>query len=108
VLSKHVCLSCFEYLSRRFVDNLCAQVRDAIHAEIERIRSANVDHAHFSPGLAIVQVGDRPDSAVYIRNKIKAAELCNINARHVKLPATITQVELEAVCACPCTHTRNV
>lgn len=90
---------------------VCAQVRDAIHADIERIRNANAEHAHFSPGLAIVQVGDRADSAVYIRNKIKAAELCKITARHVKLPATITQVELEAVCACACTnrfHTRTM
>lgn len=46
------------------------------------------------PGLAIVQVGGRDDSNVYIRMKIRAAAEIGINAQHVKLPRTITQSEL--------------
>ena len=42
--------------------------------------------ANFSPGLVIVQVGDRSDSNVYIRQKLKAAEEIGIDASHLKLP----------------------
>ncbi|KRT78337.1 hypothetical protein AMK59_6411, partial [Oryctes borbonicus] len=40
----------------------------------------------FEPGLAIVQVGGREDSNVYIRMKIKAASEIGIKAEHVQLP----------------------
>lgn len=46
------------------------------------------------PGLAIVQVGGRDDSNVYIRMKIRAAAEIGIAAEHVKLPKTATQLEL--------------
>ena len=49
---------------------------------------------NFKPGLAIVQVGGREDSNVYIRMKIKAANDIGIAAQHVKLSNTITEVEL--------------
>ena len=29
-------------------------------------------------GLAVVRVGDDPASAIYVRNKVKACEQCNI------------------------------
>lgn len=50
--------------------------------------------AQFVPGLRIVQVGGREDSNVYIRMKIKAAQEIGINAEHVKLPRSITELEL--------------
>lgn len=50
--------------------------------------------AQFVPGLRIVQVGGREDSNVYIRMKIKAAQEIGINAVHVQLPRSITEVEL--------------
>lgn len=46
------------------------------------------------PGLAIVQVGGRDDSNVYIRMKIRAAAEIGINAKHINLPRTVTQNEL--------------
>lgn len=46
------------------------------------------------PGLAIVQVGGREDSNVYIRMKIRAAADIGIVARHIQLPRSITQREL--------------
>jgi methylenetetrahydrofolate dehydrogenase (NADP+) / methenyltetrahydrofolate cyclohydrolase / formyltetrahydrofolate synthetase len=49
---------------------------------------------NFLPGLAIVQVGGREDSNVYIRMKIKAATDIGIHAEHVRLPRTITEGEL--------------
>lgn len=48
----------------------------------------------FRPGLAIVQVGGREDSNVYIRMKIKAANDIGIEVNHLKLPRTITEQEL--------------
>uniref|UniRef100_A0A1B0CH43 C-1-tetrahydrofolate synthase, cytoplasmic n=2 Tax=Lutzomyia longipalpis TaxID=7200 RepID=A0A1B0CH43_LUTLO len=48
----------------------------------------------FKPRLAIVQVGCREDSNVYIRMKLKAASEIGIDAQHVQYPETITQREL--------------
>lgn len=50
----------------------------------------------FAPGLAIVQVGHREDSNVYIRAKIRAAAEIGIASEHVQLPKTITEMELLA------------
>lgn len=47
-----------------------------------------------APGLAIVQVGGRDDSNVYIRMKIRAAAEIGIVAEHIKLPKTATEHEL--------------
>jgi len=49
----------------------------------------------FRPGLAIVQVGGREDSNVYIRMKLKAAEEIGISATHHKFPRTITEAEVK-------------
>ncbi|KAL1130318.1 hypothetical protein AAG570_013256, partial [Ranatra chinensis] len=46
------------------------------------------------PGLAIVQVGNRDDSNVYIRMKMKVAAEIGINAEHIKLDRSTTQSEL--------------
>ncbi|CAH2003911.1 unnamed protein product [Acanthoscelides obtectus] len=46
------------------------------------------------PKLSIVQVGEREDSNVYIRMKIKAASDIGILAEHIKLPKTTTETEL--------------
>lgn len=48
----------------------------------------------FRPGLAIVQVGGREDSNVYIRMKIKAASEIGINAQHIKLPKSTSEAEV--------------
>lgn len=49
---------------------------------------------NFQPGLAIVQVGDREDSNVYIRMKIQSASNIGIKAQHIKLPRSITELEV--------------
>lgn len=46
-------------------------------------------------GLAIVMVGNNPASEVYVGNKAKAADVCNIDAKTYKLPETATQEEVE-------------
>lgn len=41
-----------------------------------------------------MQVGDRLDSNVYIRMKLKAAEEIGIEAQHIQVPSSITEREL--------------
>lgn len=48
----------------------------------------------YKPGLAIVQVGDRPDSNVYIRQKIKSAAEIGISCQHCRLPRSSTQFDV--------------
>ena len=50
----------------------------------------------FQPILAVVLVGDDPASAVYVRNKDRAARAAGIDARTIRLPEAISQVELAA------------
>jgi methylenetetrahydrofolate dehydrogenase (NADP+)/methenyltetrahydrofolate cyclohydrolase len=52
-----------------------------------------------APTLAVVLVGDDPASAVYVRNKTRAAREAGVDVRDHKLPATATQAELEALIA---------
>lgn len=49
---------------------------------------------NFAPGLAIVQVGTREDSNVYIKMKTNAAHEIGINVQHCQLPNTTTEIEL--------------
>jgi 5,10-methylene-tetrahydrofolate dehydrogenase/methenyl tetrahydrofolate cyclohydrolase len=46
-------------------------MREKVKDEISEIQTHN---PRFKPGLAIVQVGDRPDSTTYVRMKGKAAQ----------------------------------
>ncbi|MDR1076628.1 MAG: bifunctional methylenetetrahydrofolate dehydrogenase/methenyltetrahydrofolate cyclohydrolase FolD [Xanthomonadaceae bacterium] len=49
------------------------------------------------PGLAVVLVGSDPASAVYVRNKRRAAEKVGIEAIDFDLPAETTEKELSAL-----------
>lgn len=58
----------------------------------EAIRLTN--KTNIVPCIAIVLVGEDPASQVYVRNKVKAANLCKMNPILIKKEATITQKEL--------------
>lgn len=60
----------------------------------EQVKEMKVKYPGFTPGLAIIQVGAREDSNVYIRMKMKAAEEIGIKASHIVLPSSITQSEV--------------
>lgn len=60
----------------------------------QQVQEARSKWSNFAPRLAIVQVGGREDSNVYIRMKLKAAENIGITAEHVKLPRDITETEV--------------
>lgn len=66
-------------------------IREELRNEVTAMSKQLAD---FVPGLRIVQVGGREDSNVYIRMKIKAATEIGIDAAHVQLPRSITEVEL--------------
>jgi methylenetetrahydrofolate dehydrogenase (NADP+) / methenyltetrahydrofolate cyclohydrolase len=68
----------------------------ALRAEVARDASALRDRG-IVPTLAVVLVGEDPASAVYVRNKTKAAREAGVDVRDHKLAATITQQELLAL-----------
>ncbi len=53
----------------------------------------------YRPGLAVVLVGENAASAVYVRNKDRAASVAGIAARTVRLPETATEAEVLATVA---------
>jgi methylenetetrahydrofolate dehydrogenase (NADP+)/methenyltetrahydrofolate cyclohydrolase len=64
----------------------------ALRAEV----AAKVHAAGFTPGLAVVLVGEDPASTVYVRTKDRAAREAGIEARTIRLPADATQAALLA------------
>lgn len=75
------------------VNLVLASIENDLRDQVRKARSMWSD---FEPRLAIVQVGGREDSNVYIRMKLKAAENIGIIAEHVRLPRDITESELLA------------
>ncbi|ELU03765.1 hypothetical protein CAPTEDRAFT_170278 [Capitella teleta] len=71
--------------------DVSSDIRGQLKCEVKAIQT---DHPAFLPGLAIVQVGGREDSNVYIRMKLKAAAEVGINAQHINLPQSTTQMQL--------------
>ncbi|RWS17121.1 C-1-tetrahydrofolate synthase: cytoplasmic-like protein, partial [Dinothrombium tinctorium] len=65
-----------------------------VSEEIKQKLKEEVKKLNVKPLLAIVQVGNREDSNVYIRTKIKFAEEVGAQAKHFKLPKTTTEKEL--------------
>lgn len=51
----------------------------------------------FKPGLAVVLVGDDAASAVYVRNKDRAAQGAGLAAQTIRLPASVSAADLLAV-----------
>ncbi len=75
---------------------MCAQILDGREAReallpklIEKIR-----RLPFVPTLAIIQVGERPDSNSYIRAKKNFAEKIEVKVRHIQVPENIPQADL--------------
>jgi methylenetetrahydrofolate dehydrogenase (NADP+) / methenyltetrahydrofolate cyclohydrolase len=66
----------------------------AVAAELRARIAAHVATLDFRPGLAVVLVGDDPASAVYVRNKDRAAAQAGIAAETIHLPAHTSQAEL--------------
>ncbi len=67
-------------------------VAAALRAEV----AARAAGLGFQPGLAVVLVGDDPASAVYVRNKDRAAQQAGLRAETVRLPPDASERELLA------------
>lgn len=70
--------------------DVARKIRESIKLEVAQL----TDETGAVPGLAIVQVGNREDSNVYVRTKLKFAKELGMNAEIVKLPNTVTEPEV--------------
>jgi methylenetetrahydrofolate dehydrogenase (NADP+)/methenyltetrahydrofolate cyclohydrolase len=66
----------------------------SVAASLRAAIALRVAAAGFSPGLAVVLVGDDPASAVYVRTKDRAAREAGIQARTIRLNGDTTQAKL--------------
>ncbi len=77
-------------MTARVIDG--AAIAAALRATIAG-RTANLA---YKPALAVILVGDDPASAVYVRNKDRAAQQAGLHAQTIRMPAAATQDELLA------------
>lgn len=66
---------------------------EVVNAQIEELKE------RVKPGTVavVIQVGEDSASNVYVRNKIKLCHELGLEARHIKLPESITEAELLSV-----------
>jgi 5,10-methylene-tetrahydrofolate dehydrogenase/methenyl tetrahydrofolate cyclohydrolase len=74
---------------------IAAEVRATVAQDVEKWVSGGLPR----PGLATVLVGEDPASQVYVRSKQRACEAAGIESYGHKLPADITQGDLEKLVA---------
>ena len=67
-----------------------AAIQEELKEEVQRLEREN----GILPGLAVILVGERVDSATYVRMKKKTAAAIGIHSVDVNLPDTVTQEEL--------------
>jgi 5,10-methylene-tetrahydrofolate dehydrogenase/methenyl tetrahydrofolate cyclohydrolase len=67
-----------------------------IRAEIKEECAKVVADFGIQPGLAVVLVGSRRDSAAYVRSKKKACAEIGINSVGIDLPETVSEADLIA------------
>lgn len=67
--------------------------REALLPELNaRIRALS-----YVPTLAIIQVGDRPDSTAFIRAKNSFAKKIGVNSKHIKVSEDVSEAELVSI-----------
>ena len=66
------------------------QIAKSIRSQIRR----RVKKLDFTPGLAVVQVGDDPASTIYVSNKEKDCRRVNFHSEVYKMPANTAQAEI--------------
>ncbi|KAL6570706.1 Bifunctional protein FolD 4, chloroplastic [Orobanche gracilis] len=78
----------------------CAKVIDGkavakkIRVDVKTDISRMKEHAGVVPGLAVILVGDREQSATYVRNKKRDSETVGINFSELRLPEDSTENEV--------------
>src|SRR5688572_4921517 len=71
---------------------VAANVRARVAEQVKALAGKGV-----VPGLSVVLVGEDPASAVYVRNKAAACEEAGMRGETIRLPASTSQAELNAV-----------
>ena len=79
-------------MKARLIDgrSLSKEIRDEVATGVALLKAKH----GLVPGLAVVLVGDNPASAVYVRNKQRAATEAGMLAEDIKLPADVSQDDL--------------
>ncbi|GER40054.1 bifunctional protein folD [Striga asiatica] len=70
--------------------SVAKQIREEIATEVSRMKEST----GIVPGLAVILVGDRKDSATYVRNKKKACESVGIKSFEVHLHENCSEQEV--------------
>jgi methylenetetrahydrofolate dehydrogenase (NADP+)/methenyltetrahydrofolate cyclohydrolase len=70
-----------------------AAMRDELRREVADMAASR----GFSPGLAVILVGEDPASQVYVRNKERACAEVGIVSRSIRLPGDVVQDRLEGL-----------
>lgn len=70
---------------------IAAAVRAEARAAADALKAQGV-----TPGLAVILAGEDPASAVYVRNKARAADKVGIDARTIRMPADVTAAQVLA------------
>ncbi|MDZ4816521.1 MAG: tetrahydrofolate dehydrogenase/cyclohydrolase catalytic domain-containing protein [Verrucomicrobiota bacterium] len=78
-------------MNARVIDG--KQIATSINAETKASVIA-LNEKGITPGLAVVLVGDRPDSELYVAKKVETCAALGIYSQKVHLPATTSQLEL--------------
>ena len=67
---------------------------EALRGKISE-RVCRLKEKGITPGLAVILAGEDPASQIYVRNKGKACQEAGMRSETVKLPADVSQAELE-------------
>jgi methylenetetrahydrofolate dehydrogenase (NADP+)/methenyltetrahydrofolate cyclohydrolase len=81
-------------MSARIIDGKA--IAEAVDLEVARDVQSLVETYGTPPCLCVVLVGDDPASQVYVRNKGRRTQAAGMVSREIKLPATVSQAELES------------
>ncbi len=68
----------------------------AVREDVRRGAQRLAERHAIRPGLTVLLVGDDPASQVYVRNKDRAATQAGFQVETLRLPASISQADLEA------------
>ena len=66
------------------------KLKNNLKIEVENLKK----ETNQTPGLTIILVGNNPASEIYVRNKVKDATNCGINANLIRFDETISEQEL--------------
>ncbi len=76
---------------------VAARLRDSLRVSLEEMKASTLTTVWVPPKLVAVIVGDRPDSATYVRMKTKACAEVGIESEVVRLPSDTTMETMQAL-----------